>query len=98
MKQVLKWIEMVLQVVTLIIGVLTVVQGIKTYLYQKQLKSKANVYLEDELELEGNIRGPVTVDSPTLHQKKEQVMQLLALTGIGCLGIMIVNVIKRVRD
>ena len=98
MKQILKWIETVLQIVTLIVGALAVVQGIKAYLYQKKLKSKANVYLEDELELEGNIRGPVTVCSPTLQKKKEQVMQLLALTGIGCLGIIILNIIKRIRD
>lgn len=98
MKQVLNWIEKILQVVTLIIGILTVVQGIKTYLYQKQLKSKANEYLEDELELEGNIRRPVTVYSPTLYENKEQMMKLIGLTGIGCLGIIIVNIIKRVRD
>ena len=98
MNQLLKWIERVLQILTLIMGVFTAVQGIKVYLYQKQLKSKANVYLEDELEFEGNVKGLITVSSPILHEKKEQFMKLLAVTGIGCVGIIILNWLNRNRD
>lgn len=97
MNKLLKCIERVLQVITLIIGILTVVEGVRIYFYKKQLKTKANAYLEDELELEGNIRGPVSVFSPTLKEKEEKVLKLLAVTGIGCLGVIILNLINRDR-
>lgn len=97
MNKLLKCIERVLQVITLIIGILTVVEGVRTYFYKKQLKTKANAYLEDELELEGNIRGPVSVFSPTLKEKEEKVLKLLAVTGIGYLGVIILNLINRDR-
>ena len=97
MNKLLKCIERVLQVITLIIGILTVVEGVRIYFYKKQLKTKANAYLEDELELEGNIRGPVSVFSPTLKEKEEKVLKLLAATGIGCLGVIILNLINRDR-
>ena len=95
MNKLLKGIERVLQVATLIIGILAIIEGVKTYLYKKQLKTKANAYLEDELELEGNVKGPVAVFSPTLKEKEEKVLKLLAATGIGCLGVMILNLINR---
>lgn len=97
MNKLLKCIERVLQVITFIIGVLAVVEGVRTYFYKKQLKTKANIYLEDELELEGNIRGPVSVFSPKLKEKEEKVLKLLAITGIGCLGVIILNLINRDR-
>lgn len=97
MNKLLKCIERVLQVITLIIGILTVVEGVRIYFYKKQLKTKANAYLEDELELEGNIRGPVSVFSPKLKEKEEKVLKLLAVTGIGCLGVIILNLINRDR-
>ena len=93
MNKLLKCIERILQVATVIMGILSVVEGIRTYLYKKELKAKADDYLNDELEMEGNIRGPVAVFSPTL--KEEKVLKLLAITGIGCLGIIILNLINR---
>lgn len=97
MNKLLKCIERVLQVITLIIGILAVVEGVRAYFYKKQLKTKANAYLEDELELEGNIRGPVSVFSPKLKEQQEKVLKLLAVTGIGCLGVIILNLINRDR-
>ena len=95
MNKLLKCIERILQVATVIMGILSVVEGIRTYLYKKELKTKADDYLNDELEMEGNIRGPVAVFSPTLKEKEEKVLKLLAITGIGCLGIIILNLINR---
>lgn len=97
MNKLLKCIERVLQVITLIIGVLTIVEGVRAYLYKKQLKTKANLYLDNELELEGNIKEPVTVSSPKLKEQQEKVFKLLAVTGIGCLGAIILNLINRDR-
>lgn len=95
MNKLLKCIERILQVVTVISGILAIIEGVKTYLYEKQLKTKANDYLEDELELEGNVRGPVAVFSPTLKEKEKKVLKLLAVTGIGCLGVIVLNLINR---
>lgn len=95
MNKLLKCIERILQVVTVISGILAIVEGIKTYLYEKQLKIKANDYLEDELELEGNVRGPVAVFSPTLKEKEKKVLKLLAVTGIGCVAGIVLNLINR---
>ena len=95
MNKLLKCIERILQVATVIMGILSVVEGIRTYLYKKELKTKADDYLNDELEMEGNIRGSVAVFSPTLKEKEEKVLKLLAITGIGCLGIIILNLINR---
>lgn len=97
MDKLLKCIEKVLLVVTVVIGTLTVIEGVKTYLYKKQLRTKADAYLEDELELEGNIKGPVAVFSPTLKEKQQKVLKLLTATGIGCLGTIILNIINRDR-
>lgn len=95
MNKLLKCIERILQVVTVISGILAIVEGIKTYLYEKQLKIKANDYLEDELELEGNVRGPVAVFSPTLKEKEKKVLKLLAVTGIGCVAVIVLNLMNR---
>lgn len=97
MNKLLKCIERVLQVITIIIGILAIVEGVRTYLYKKRLKNKANEYLEDELELEGNIRGPVKVFSPTLKEKEDKILKLLAVTGIGCVAVIILNLINRDR-
>lgn len=95
MNKLLKCIERILQVVTVISGILAIIEGVKTYLYEKQLKTKADDYLEDELELEGNVRGSVAVFSPTLKEKEKKVLKLLAVTGIGCLGVIVLNLINR---
>ena len=95
MNKLLKCIERILQVVTVVSGILAIVEGVKTYLYEKQLKTKANDYLEDELELEGNIRGPVAVFSPTLKEKEKKVLKLLAVTGIGCVAVIVLNLMNR---
>lgn len=97
MNKLLKCIERILQVVTVISGILAIVEMVRTYLYKKELKTKANDYLEDELELEGNIRGPVAVFSPTLKEKEKKLLKLLAITGIGCVAVIVLNLINRDR-
>lgn len=97
MNKLLKCIERILQVVTVISGILAIVEIVRTYLYKKGLKTKANDYLEDELELEGNIRGPVAVFSPTLKEKEKKLLKLLAITGIGCVTVIVLNLINRER-
>lgn len=97
MDKLLKWIERVVQVVSIISGIWATVEMVKTYMHKKHLKQKANDYLNDELELEGNIRGPVAVYSPTLKKQEKKVATLLVVTGISCMVSMILHIINKNR-
>lgn len=92
-----KWIERILQVTTIIGGIWAIVELVRTYLYKKELKQKADAYLDEELELEGNIRGPISVYSPTLKEKEKRVKNLLAMTGIGCVLVMLFHIVNEDR-
>lgn len=95
MRKVLKYIERTIQILTFISSVVTTIEVIKAYKYRKQLKKKADLYLDDELELEGNIRGEVRVYSPTLENKEEKAKKLILITGIGVILSFILNLINR---
>lgn len=97
MDKLFKWIERILQIVTIISGIWATVEMIRTYLYKRKLKEKADTYLDEELELEGNIRGPVAVYSPKLKEQENRVKKLLAITGAGCISIIVLNLINRDR-
>lgn len=97
MDKLLKWTERVLQVVTIISGIWATVEMIRAYLYKQKLKEKADSYLDEELELEGNIRGPVTVYSPKIEEQEKRVKRLLTITGAGCVSIIILNLVNRER-
>ena len=85
MNRMLKYLERVIEVLTIIASIWTAIEVIRTYACEKKLKQRADMYLQDELELEGNIRGPVCVYSPTLKSKKRKVIKLAAIAGIGAL-------------
>lgn len=97
MNKLLKCIERIIQIVTVISGIWTTVEIVKAYIYKKQLKQKANEYLDDELELEGDIRGDINVYSPTLEVKQEQVRKLLIVTAIGIIVSGVLHLINRER-
>lgn len=97
MNRLLKWIERVLQIVTILSGIWTTVEMVRNYLYKKTLKEKADIYLDEELELEGNIRGPVSVYSPKIKQQEKRIKGLLAVTGIGCISVVVLNLVNRDR-
>lgn len=97
MDRLFKWIERVLQIVTILSGIWATVEMVRNYLYKKKLKEKADIYLDEELELEGNIRGPVAVYSPKIKQQEKRIKALLAVTGIGCISAIILNIVNRDR-
>lgn len=98
MSKLTKWIERLLQVLTIISGILATIELIKTYIYRKELKKKADAYLDEELELEGNVRGAVSVYSPKLKVQEKKSNKLLAATGIGCILVVILHLINKDCD
>lgn len=98
MNRVLKCIERIMQVLTIIGGIWTAVEAVKMFMYEKQLRERADSFLDDELELEGNIRGAIKVQSPTLVEKKEQVSKLLVVTSIGAIISIVLNLVNRLDD
>lgn len=97
MNQLTKWIERILQVLTIISGILAIIEMVKMCIHKKELKKKADVYLDEELELEGNVRGSIAVYSPGLKAQEKKVMNLVAVTGVGCILVMILHFISRDR-
>lgn len=95
MRKVLKYVERTIQILTIISSVVTTIEVIKAYNYRKHLKKKADLYLDDELELEGNIRGEVKVYSPTLESREEKAKKLILLTGIGIILSFVLNLINK---
>lgn len=98
MNKVLKYIERIMQVLTIISGIWTVVEAVKMFMYRKELKERANSFLDDELELEGNMRGDITVQSPTLIEKKQKVSKLVMVTIAGAIISLVLNCINRLED
>ena len=97
MNRVLKCIERMIQVITIIGAIWTAIEGIKLFSYKKKLKQKADEYLDDELAFEGNMRGAVSVYSPSLKLKQEQVTKLAIVTSIGAVISIVLNLINRDR-
>lgn len=95
MKTALKIIERIIEVITVICGIWAAIETVKMRIYRKQLKEKADTYLDEELELEGNIRGPINVYSPALKTKKDQVVKLVSITAIGAIISLILNLVHR---
>ena len=95
MSKQLKYIERIIQVMTILGCIWAVVEYIQMHTYKKKLRNKADVYLDDELELEGNIGGPISVYSPTLKEKEKRVVKVLMITGIGAIISLILNLINK---
>ncbi len=97
MNHLAKWIERILQVFTIFSGFLAIIEMVQVYIHKKELKKKADAYLDEELELEGNVRGSVAVYSPRLKEQEKKAMNLVAVTGVGCILVMILHFISRDR-
>ncbi|MBE6023912.1 MAG: hypothetical protein E7231_11905 [Cellulosilyticum sp.] len=97
MNRVLKCIERIIQILTIVVGIWTTIETVKMYVYKKELKNRANAYLDDELEIEGNMRGAITVQSPTLEEKQKRVVKLVGVTAIGAIISLLLNLINRDR-
>lgn len=97
MNRVLKCIERIMQILAVIGGIWTTIEMVKMHIYKKKLKEKADEYLEDELALEGNIRGSITVQSPTLEMKQQQVAKLAGATAVVAIISVVLNLINRDR-
>lgn len=98
MGKILKYLEKIIEVLTIITSIWTAIEVIRTYAYQKKLKQKADIYLDDELELEGNIRGSVCVFSPTLKGKKQKLIKLIAAVSIGTIVSIILHLFSKGYD
>lgn len=83
MNRVLKWIERIVEFITIIGAIWTAIEGVKLFSYIKQLKQKADEYLDDELAFEGDMRGDISVYSPTLKEKQDKVSKMAIATVIG---------------
>ena len=94
MSKILKYIERILQVLAVIGCIWTVVEYIQMHTYKTKLKNKADEYLDEELELEGNIGGPIAVYSPTLKEKEKRVAKIAIVTGIRAVVSLVLNLIN----
>ena len=97
MNKILKCIEKIIQIITVISGIRATIEIVKVYTHKKQLKQKANEYLDDELALDGSFRGNIDVYSPSLEIKEKQVRKLLIVTVAGAIASVILNLINKER-
>lgn len=98
MNRVLKCIERIVQVITVIGAICTIVEAIRLHLCKKELKERAEAYLEQELCDEGNMKSPVRVFSPRIEKMQEVLMKLVYTTTIGVVISIILNLINRERN
>ncbi len=95
MSKILKYIERIVEVLTVLSCIWTVFEYIQMHTYKRKLKDRADKYLEDELELEGNIGGPITVYSPTLKEKEGRFAKIAIIAGVGAIISLILNIVNR---
>lgn len=95
MNRVLKCIERMMQILAVIGGIWTTIEMVRMHVYKKKLKEKADEYLDDELALEGDVMGSITVYSPTLEGKQQQVAKLAGVTAIIAIVSIVLNLINR---
>lgn len=94
MKKVLRVIEVIVQIATFIVSLFAIGELVKHYIEKKKLKQKASEYLEDEFVMEANLNGPVAVYSPSLKENKKRITTLLAATGVGCVVLVVIKILK----
>lgn len=97
MNRILKYIEKIVQVLTVLGCIWVVVEYVQMHMYKLKLKNKADEYLDDELELEGNIGGPITVYSPTLKEKEKRVAKIAMVAGMGAIISLVFSLVNRER-
>lgn len=98
MKKVFNWVHTIIKVLTVILSIFTIVEAIKAWQYKRKLARKAQEYLEDEFIPEENMSNTLNVYSPTIKTNRNRVTALLAATGVGCVLLIICNVLKLGRD
>ena len=98
MKKIINWVEMIIKVVTVILSIFTIIETIKAWQYKRKLARRAQEYLEDEFIPEENMSNELNVYSPTIKANHNRVTALLAATGVGCVLLVICNVLKLGRD
>lgn len=98
MKQILKVIQVIVQMVTIALSIFTIIEIVKAWRYKRKLAQKAQEYLEDEFVPEANLGTSINVYSPTIKENNHKVRNLLVATGVSCIAVVVMNALSTDRD
>lgn len=98
MKKGIKCIEVIVQIFTAIMGLFAICQLIISWAYKRKMARKALDYLEDEFVAEAHLGNTINVYSPTITENRNKLTALLAVTGVGCIILLILKALRISRS
>lgn len=88
-------IEFILQVVTIVSSIVAIISMVKNYKYKAKLRQKAEDYLDEEIGEFQDVKRKISVFSPEIKCREDQIKKLLLLTSTGILSLLLIGIFKR---
>lgn len=93
--KVLKVIEFILQVITIISSIVAIMSMVQNYKYKMKLRQKAEIYLDEELGEFQDVKRKISVFSPEVKCKEDQIKKLLMIISTGILSLIAIRILKK---